>query len=224
MICLVTDRRRLATGAAPSAARACLVAQARHAADAGVDLIQLRERDLEAGALAALVTDLLAATLGSPTRIIVNDRLDVALACGAGGVHLRGDSIPIEAARRLAPAGFLIGRSVHGVNDAIGAAGADYLIAGTVFTSASKPAGAPLIGIEGLRAIVRAVPRPVLAIGGIDDARVGEVAAAGAAGFAAIGWFMASHADADVTGCRVVELRQSVKHARSRFDSLNTTP
>ena len=216
MICLVTDRRRLAGGD--------LAAQVRDAVDAGVDLIHVRERDLEAGALAALVAELLVITKGTSTRLVVNDRLDVALACGADGVHLRGDSIPVDAARRLAPAGFLIGRSVHGVDEAIAAAGADYLIAGTVFPSASKAAGTPLLGIEGLRAIVRAVDRPVLAIGGISDARIGEVAAAGAAGLAAIGLFMPSHPDAEVAGCRVVELRQIVKNARSRFDRLNTTP
>jgi thiamine-phosphate pyrophosphorylase len=225
MICLVTDRRRLAAAdAAPGARRACLVAQARHAVDAVVDLIQVRERDLEAADLAALVADLLAVTRSTPTRLVVNDRIDVALACGADGVHLRGDSIPIAAARRLAPAGFLIGRSVHGVDEAIGAGGADYLIAGPVFPSASKPAQAPLLGIEGLRSIVKAVDLPVLAIGGITGERIGEVAAAGAAGFAAIGLFMASRPDAEVAGCRVVELRQSVKNARSRFDRPNTTP
>ena len=225
MICLVTDRRRLvAAHAAPGAARACLVAQVRHAVDAGIDLIQVRERDLEGGELAALVTQLLAVTRATPTRIVVNDRMDVALACGADGVHLRGDSIPIAAARRLVPAGFLIGRSVHGVDEAIGAAGADYLIAGTVYASASKPARAPLLGIEGLRSIAKAVDRPVLAIGGIAGDRIGEVAAAGAAGFAAIGVFMASHPDAEGVGCRVVELRQIVKNARSQFDRLKTTP
>ena len=225
MICMVTDRRRLAAaGAAPAAARACLLEQVRRAAEAGVDLIQVRERDLDARELAALVTDLLAATRGSATRIVVNDRLDIALACGAAGVHLRGDSIPVDQARRLAPAGFLIGRSVHGLEEAIGAAGADYLIAGTVFASASKPADARLLGIEGLRSIVTAVPRPILAIGGIEQERLGEVAAAGAAGFAAIGLFMASQPDAEVAGCRVVELRQTVKKARSRFDRPNTTP
>ena len=225
MICLVTDRRRLAAaGAAPAALRACLVAQARCAADAGVDLLQVRERDLDAGALAALVTDLLAATHGTATRIVVNDRIDVALACGAAGVHLRGDSLPIAAARRLAPPGFLIGRSVHDAAEALAAVGADYLIAGTVFASASKAADAPLLGIEGLRAIVRAAAVPVLAIGGIDEARIAEVAAAGAAGLAAIGLFIASHPDAEVGGCRVVELRQTVNTTRSRFDRLNTTP
>ena len=225
MICLVTDRRRLAgAGAVPAAARACLVDQARRAAAAGVDLIQVRERDLDARDLAALVTALLAATRGTATRIIVNDRLDVALACGAAGVHLRGDSIPIADARQLAPAGFLVGRSVHRVEEAIAAAGADYLIAGTVFATASKPADAPLLGIAGLRAMVAAVSRPILAIGGVDEQRAGEVAAAGASGFAAIGLFMASHPDAEVAGCRVVELRQIVNMARSRFDRPNTTP
>lgn len=225
MICLVTDRRRLvAAGAAPGAARACLVAQIRHASDAGIDLIQVRERDLESGALAALVAELLAVTRGTATRLVVNDRIDVALACGADGVHLRGDSIPVAAARRLAPREFLIGRSVHDVDEAIGAGGADYLIAGTVFPSASKAAAAPLLGIEGLRAIVLAVGRPVLAIGGIAGGRIAEVAAAGAAGFAAIGLFMASQPDAEVGGCGVVELRQTVKNARSRFDRPNTTP
>jgi len=147
MICLVTERRRLSGGD--------LAGQVRDAVDLGIDLIHVRERDLEAGALAALVASLLVITKGTATRLVVNDRLDVALACGADGVQLRGDSIPVAAARRLAPSGFLVGRSVHGVSEAIAAADADYLVAGTVFPSASKAAGTPLLGVEGLRAIVR---------------------------------------------------------------------
>jgi thiamine-phosphate pyrophosphorylase len=216
MICLVTDRKRLAGGD--------LAAQVRDAVDLGIDLIHVRERDLEAGPLAALVAELLLITSGTSTRLVVNDRIDVALACGADGVQLRGDSIPVAAARRIAPPGFLIGRSVHGVGEAIAAAAADYLVAGTVFPSASKAAGMPLLGVEGLRAIVRAVDRPVLAIGGVTDARLGEVADAGAAGFAAIGLFLPSRADAEVGDGRLAELRHSVKRARSRFDRLKTTP
>jgi thiamine-phosphate pyrophosphorylase len=228
MICLVTDRRRLvdADGAAGGAAggwRACLLAQVRHAVDAGVDLIQVRERDLEAGAVAALVTEVLTIAAHTRTRIVVNDRMDIALACGADGVHLRGDSIPVSAARQLAPAGFLIGRSVHGVEGAKAAAEADYLIAGTVYPSASKSALTPLLGIEGLNAIVRAVDRPVLAIGGIAGDRIAEVAAAGAAGFAAIGLFMANRAGSEA-GCRAADLRQIASDARAPFDRLNTTP
>jgi thiamine-phosphate diphosphorylase len=216
MICLVTDRRRLAGGD--------LAGQVRDAVDLGIDLIHVRERDMEAGALAALVAALLAITKDTSTRLVVNDRLDVALACGAAGVQLRGDSIPVAAARRLAPSGFLIGRSVHGVSEAIAAADADYLVAGTVFPSASKAAGTPLLGVEGLRAIVRAVKRPVLAIGGVSQARIGEVADAGAAGFAAIGLFLPVHRDVEGKGDRLAELRQIVKGARSRFDRLNSTP
>ena len=225
MVCLVTDSRRLAAaGASFDARRACLAAQTRFAVDAGVDLIQLRERDLDAADLAVLAADLRAATRTTSTRFVVNDRLDVALAAGADGVHLRGDSIPIEKARQITPPGFLIGRSVHSVDEATAAAGADYLVAGTMFSSASKPGQTQWLGIEGLRAIVAAVTIPVLAIGGIAGERVGDVAQAGAAGFAAIELFMAARGGAELAGCRVVELRQTVKNARSRFDRLNTTP
>jgi thiamine-phosphate diphosphorylase len=223
MICLVTDRRRLSAGDA-RAQRECLLAQVHHAVHAGVDLVQVRERDLEAGTLSSLVGELLAVARGTVTRIVVNDRIDVALASGADGVHLRGDSIPVGAARQLAPSGFLIGRSVRRVEEAIAARDADYLIAGTVFSSASKPPEAPLLGIEGLKAVVRSVNRPVLAIGGMTDERLGAVASAGAAGFAAIGLFMAvGDAQAGVA-CRAVPLRNIVERARSRFDTLKTTP
>jgi thiamine-phosphate pyrophosphorylase len=224
MICLVTDRRRLLDGASPGATSACLVEQVRRAVDAAVDLVQVRERDLEAASLAALMVELLAVTRGTATRLVVNDRIDVAIACGADGVHLRGDSISIAAARQLAPAGFLVGRSVHGRDEAIAAAGADYLIAGTVFRSASKGETTALIGIRGLQAIVQAVDRPVLAIGGIGDERIDEIANAGAAGIAAIGLFMAPPGGAAADGCRAIDLRDIVHNARSRFDRLNTSP
>jgi thiamine-phosphate pyrophosphorylase len=223
MICLVTDRRRLSAGDA-RAQRECLIAQVRHAVHAGVDLVQVRESDLEAGTLSSLVGELLALARGTRTRIVVNDRIDVALASGADGVHLKGDSIPVGAARQLAPPGFMIGRSVHRVEEAIAAGDADYLIAGTVFPSASKPAEAPLLGVEGLKAVVLSVNRPVLAIGGITDERVGAVASAGAAGFAAIGLFMAVGDAQAHGGCRAVPLQHIVDRARSRFDTLKTTP
>jgi thiamine-phosphate pyrophosphorylase len=226
MICLVTDRRRLVAAGAPADALfACLVAQVRYAVEAGIDLVQVRERDLEGGALAALVTSLLAVTRGTRTRLIVNDRLDIALACAADGVHLRSDSVPVRAARRLAPSGFLIGRSVHAADEAVDAgAGADFLIAGTVFSSASKAPGARLLGIEGLRSIVKAVGVPVLAIGGMSGERIAEAASAGAAGIAAIGLFSGAHGDAPAGTCRAESLHQIVDDVRARFDRLNTTP
>jgi len=228
MLCLVTDRRRLAPADAPlDASRRCLVAQARHAVDAGIDIIQVRERDLEAADLAALVVDLLAVTRGTATRVVVNDRLDVALACAADGVHLRGDSIAVEAARRLAPQAFLVGRSVHGVADAAHTVGADYVIAGTLFPSASKRAGQALLGLDGLRAIVAAVGVPVLAIGGVTEDRVEEIAAAGAGGVAAIGLFMAPEAagrDIDRSSCRAIPLAGIVELVRARFDRGRSAP
>src|SRR5436309_15964524 len=109
MLCLVTDRRRLLPGAASlESARRCVLEQARYAVEARIDLIHLRERDLSSADLAALTVDLLAITRGTPTRVVINDRLDVALACGADGVHLRGDSITVTAAPQLGPPPFLI--------------------------------------------------------------------------------------------------------------------
>lgn len=178
MLCLITDRRR-----------ADVLEQARRAVDAGVDLIQIRERDMDARALAALVASVTAVAAGSTTRVVVNDRLDVALACGADGVHLRGDSIGVADARRLAPSGFLVGRSVRTAAEARASAGADYVVAGTVFPTSSKPEPNPLIGVDGLRAVVESSRVPVLAIGGITVSRFAAVAAAGAAGAAAIGLF-----------------------------------
>jgi thiamine-phosphate pyrophosphorylase len=202
ILCLVTDRRRRPT-----------IDQCRAASRAGVDLVQLREPDLEAAALSSLAARLVEAAGDTATRIVVNDRLDVALTCGAGGVHLRGDSIPPRRVREMTAPGFLIGRSVHGVDEAVLAArDADYLIAGTVFPTASKPGLREHLGMDGLSAIVRSVDIPVLAIGGISMERIEAVAGAGAAGVAAIGLF---DADADA-------LFLTVREARRRFDSVRS--
>jgi thiamine-phosphate diphosphorylase len=191
MQCLVTDRHRLRPDAVTfAAARQGLVEQAAWAARAGVDMLQVRERDLEGGPLAALVSALLDVSRGSPLRVIVNDRLDIALACGAHGVHLRHDSLQAADVRRLAPPGFLVGRSVHGVAEALTAGPVDYLIAGTVFRTASKSSEAPLLGTDGLAAVAKAAGVPVLAIGGVRADHFEELAAAGAAGVAGIGLFI----------------------------------
>jgi len=220
-VCLVTDRRRLA-GAEIPPAEACrrVVAQARAAVDAGVDLIQVRERDLASADLAALVTDLVAVAHGSATRVVVNDRLDVALACGAHGVHLRADSMAPAAARRLTPRGFLIGRSVHTPNEAKNALGADYLIAGAVFETISKPATTPWLGLDGLRSIVQAAGVPVLAIGGVTIDRLDDIASAGAAGIAAIGLFQ----PAGIASPGATSLEDLVNRVHRRFDSLRAAP
>lgn len=193
MLCLVTDRRR-----------ADAIAQARRAVEAGIDIIQVRERDLEARPLASLVSAVVALARGSATRVVVNDRLDVAIACGADGVHLRGDSIAIADARRLAPRPFLVGRSVHAPAEASASDGADYLIAGAVFPTRSKPGATAWLGVEGLRAIVGASRAPVLAIGGVTAERFAEVAAAGAAGVAGIALFTVGPLDDIVAWARRV--------------------
>ena len=172
ILCLVTDRRRLAGGDETfETARVRLARLARDAVDAAIDLIQVRERDLETAKLVDLVSDLVDIARGSATRIIVNDRLDVALACGAGGVHLRSDSIAPAAFAASGfdrtpgvsgpPADFLVGRSVHQLAEAVEHAPAvDYLIAGTVFPTISKPAADRLLGESGLSRMAAAVRRP----------------------------------------------------------------
>jgi thiamine-phosphate diphosphorylase len=220
-VCLVTDRRRLVGAEAPPGeARRRLIEQVRDAVAAGVDLIQVRERDLASVDLAALVTDLVAVAHGSATRVVVNDRLDVALACGAHGVHLRADSIAPATARRLVPRGFLIGRSVHTPREATDAIGADYLIAGAVFETISKPATTPWLGLDGLRAVVQAVDVPVLAIGGVTIDRFDDIAAAGAAGIAAIGLFQS----AAIASPGATSLEDLVNRVHRRFDSLRAAP
>ena len=192
VICLVTDRLRLPGGADAA------VDRVRWAARAGVHLIQVRERELDGGALTAFVRRCVEATQGSRARVLVNDRLDVALAAGAHGVHLRAASLPAARVRTACPPGFLLGRSVHRRAEAVDAAAdgaVDYLLFGTVFATPSKPGREPA-GPAMLAEVAGAVRVPVLAIGGVSPDNLGEVRAAGAAGFAAIGLFAAASEDA----------------------------
>jgi thiamine-phosphate pyrophosphorylase len=186
VLCFVTDRRRF--GASWEEA---LVGRVRAAAVEGVHLVQVRERDLDGGPLTRLVTACVDAVRGTRARVLVNDRFDVALEAGAHGVHLRGDSFPASRIRAYAPLGFLIGRSVHSVSDALVAAedaAVDYLMFGTVFASGSKP-DRPAAGLRELSAVVSATRLPVLAIGGMTSGKIAEVMRAGAAGVAGISMF-----------------------------------
>jgi thiamine-phosphate pyrophosphorylase len=212
-LCLVTDRRRLCGADARSFehVRGALEEQIGQAVAAGIDIIQIRERDLDARDVATLVTDAVRRTRGTATRVVVNDRLDIAMACGADGVHLRGDSVSTADVRRIAPAGFLIGRSVHAVGQARAAGEVDYLIVGPVFPTPSKTGEQTVLGIDGLRSIVVATRVPVLAIGGVSVDRVVQLAAAGAAGLAAIGLFI---------GRSPLDLL--VDDLRRRFDSVKS--
>ncbi len=206
-LCLVTDRRRLPGVSSEAARLEALLAIIEAAARAGVDLVQIRERDLPARALVAFVRRAVEATRATRARVVVNDRLDVALAAEAAGVHLRGDSPPADRVRAVVPPGFLVGRSVHSEAEAVAVAsrgGVDYLIAGTVFPTASKAPGHPTLGLDGLGRIVQRVGVPVLGIGGITLATVASVARAGA-GVAAVGLFSPPAGEAGADIARIVE-------------------
>ena len=186
VLCFVTDRRRLG-GSWEDA----LVRRVRAAAVEGVHLIQIRERDLDGGPLTRLVSACVNAVRGTPARVLVNDRFDVAVAAGAHGVHLRGDSFQPSRVRACAPPGFLIGRSVHSVSDAVATVDGNtvnYLIFGTVFETSSKP-DRVAAGLHELSAVAYATRIPVLAIGGMTSARIADVMRAGAAGVAGISMF-----------------------------------
>jgi thiamine-phosphate diphosphorylase len=217
ILCLVTDRRRLAERLAidPSgdAILERLVGQAAEAADAGVDWIQVRERDLGARVLSDLV-DRVVAAVGRRAKVIVNDRLDVAIASGVGGVHLGERSVAADRARAIAPAGFLVGVSRHTPSAVADVGAVDYVIVGTVFASRSKPEPAPLLGLEGLAAACRLSRVPVIAIGGITVHTAAQVVAAGAAGVAAIDLFLPAAA-----GARDPQLHHIVSRMHEVFDS-----
>jgi thiamine-phosphate pyrophosphorylase len=188
-LCLVSDRRRLARslGRSVADAESLLLEQIAGAAAGGIDLIQIREPDLDSRALMALVRRALAIVTPTRARVVVNDRSDVAKAARADGVHLRETSVPVQRVRRLLGSDALIGRSVHDVRSMATTEGADYVIAGTVFPTASK-SGVTLLGVSQIAAA--AAGKPILAIGGISATHIDEVRRAGASGVAAIGMFI----------------------------------
>jgi thiamine-phosphate pyrophosphorylase len=153
---------------------------------AGVDFIQIREKDLSARELLDLTRRALSLTNPHGSKVLVNSRMDVALAAGAHGIHLPSGSIAPRDLRAIAPAGFLIGVSTHSLEELQAAEreGADFAVFGPIFKE--KPRA---LGIERLQEAVRAVSLPVLALGGVDEANVAECISAGAAGVAGISMF-----------------------------------
>ncbi len=184
IVCLVTDRSAL-QGKSLSEAVSMAV-------DGGANMVQLRERSLPGGELLRLALDLREVTRGRAI-LVVNDRVDVALAAEADGVHLGEAGLPVSVVRRLVGARLLIGCSVHSVEAAVRAEaeGADYLIVGTIFATSSHPEVQPQ-GVGILRQVRERVRLPIVAIGGISAANAGECMAAGADGVAAISWLLGS--------------------------------
>jgi len=226
VICYITDRSQIKS--------VPLVAVIQETLRAGVDMVQIREKDLPTRELTALVEEAVSAAreipsvarashlpsvhdepprrpdilseatrrpkaLGRRTKdlrssplahacILVNDRLDVALAAGAGGVHLGGQSMPAGEVRKVAPRPFVVGVSCHSLAEAVAAesAGADYLLLGPVFETPSKLKYGPPLGLDELRKVTGQIRIPVLALGGITVERVRPCLEAGAAGIAGI--------------------------------------
>jgi thiamine-phosphate pyrophosphorylase len=171
-----------------------LEAAVAEALRAGAPAIQLRHKQATTRQLLALASDLRSATREAGALLLINDRLDVALAVGADGAHLGDADLPLEAARRIAPAGFLLGRSVDTPGEVVAAerAGADYVGLGPIHSTATKRDTGPVVGVRGLRAARARTALPIVAIGGITSATAGDMIRAGADGVAVIGAVMAA--------------------------------
>ena len=183
---LVTDRKR--TGGRD------LVEVLSQALQAGVRAIQLREKDLDTIEVYRLGERLLSLTRQAGAALIVNDRVDVAMALGADGVHLTRKSLPPKEARALMGPGKAIGISCHSIADVREAVegGADFLVLGPIFATPSKVPYGPPLGVDVLRQARAVCPLPILAIGGVSALRVPEVIGAGADGVAVISAVLAA--------------------------------
>jgi len=178
-----------------------LVAVAGECLAAGLPAIQLREKDLGAAELAALCRRLLAPAQSAGATLIVNDRVDVALAVGVDAVQRTGTSLTVDDIRRIAGTRLRIGASVHSLGDAVDAElkGADWITFGPVYDTASKRAFGPPQGLARLKTVTGRLRVPVIAIGGITPERVGEVLDAGARGVAVISGILAADSPGDAT-------------------------
>jgi thiamine-phosphate pyrophosphorylase len=160
----------------------------RAALSGGAPAVQIRAKGGDIRDMLELAVALRAETTEFGALLFVNDRVDVALAARADGAHIGDEDIPLEAARRITPRGFVLGRSVNTAEEAATAArqGADYLGVGPIFGTPSKLDAGDAIGVEGLAGVRSVTTLPIVAIGGIDLTNSADVAAAGADGVAVI--------------------------------------
>ena len=183
-LCLVTDRSIVDEGS--------LVSRVAEAVAGGVDMVQLREKDLTGGPLMELAVSLRDAIAGR-ALLIINDRADVAAAVGAAGVQLAEEGLPVDAGRQVLGAAALIGRSVHSEAGASQAAaqGCDFLVVGTMYSTATH-LGATPAGPSLVRRIGEGCRLPLIGIGGITHSNASQVLDAGAAGVAVISSILGS--------------------------------
>ena len=184
---LITDRHQVPAGRT-------LLETVEAALQGGVQAVQLREKDLSAAELLPLATELRVLTRRFAARLLINDRIDVALAVAADGVHLGGHSLPAAVARRLLGPQRLIGVSTHRPAEiaAAAAAGANFVTFGPVFATPAKLAYGQPLGLEALRLACQNSPLPVFALGGIKPCHLADLRAAGVAGVAVISALIAT--------------------------------
>jgi thiamine-phosphate pyrophosphorylase len=207
-LCYITDRHSLEPRA--------LLPVILETIQEGIDLVQIREKDLDIRNLLQLAQAATEARRGAATRVVVNDRLDVALATGAQGVHLGVRSLPASRVRAAVPGGFWVGVSCHSLEEvrAAEAAGADYALLGPTFETESKLRYGPPLGLEALERAARQAAIPILALGGVTLERVEACLEAGAGGIAGISIFQKAESPAR----RVREIREAFDRAREKLD------
>jgi thiamine-phosphate pyrophosphorylase len=167
---------------------------------AGIELMQIRERDLSARQLADLTRKVLGLPSPRGTKILINDRADVAIACGAHGVHLRdGSVLPGIFARPE----FLVSVACHSIGDAAKTCGADYIVLAPIFSPLSKRDSRPALGVTAITELAAAITTPVLALGGITAGNARLCIEAGAAGVAGISYFNSLPNDAGNPSARL---------------------
>jgi len=182
---LITDRKA-ATKPLPEAVRLAL--------EGGVRAVQLREKDLPIRELLVMAQELRSITREFGAKLFINDRVDVAVAVDADGVHLGTQSMPPEGARRVVGKGMLIGVSTHTMEEAKAAeeGGADFITFGPIFTTPSKARYGSPVGLEAIKTLILEVDIPVFAIGGIHGGNIQQVVMSGVAGVAIISAILAS--------------------------------
>ncbi len=183
---LITDRH---------ATKMPLVDAVKQALEGGVKAVQLREKDLPVRELLAIARDLRTTTKEHGAKLFINDRIDVAIAVNADGIHLGGESMPCSAVRKLVGNRMLIGVSTHSLDEArnAGSEGADFITFGPVFDTPSKRKYGEPVGLRKLGEVVREVELPVFGLGGVNGKNLGDVLYTGARGVAMISAILSSH-------------------------------